>query len=189
MGQSRGDLLRRCVPAAIPPAIVIWLFSQGGDRLVVMLAAFPPLLVSAIVVFPSMTSVVGEDLSEFLFRQRWQSTPRAPLSAVDKLLVGERWSEAELLLLQLSEDFPQDMEIWSRLFRLVWAGGDIERARACHRRAMQGVVDPGLWDQLNHLYLLHGQASLNVVDGCESEALSVQRRTEVARRTARMRQG
>ncbi len=181
MTPSQRDLLYRCALATIPLAGVVWLSLIARDSLLALIGVFPCLGVVALIITPSLTAVAGQSVGSSLYFPEGKQPPRAPLSEVDALLVAEQWEAADKCLIALAREYPHDVEVWARLFKLAWAiFCNHERAEAAHRLALRSVADRDLWDRLNHLYLLYGQSYLGIEDKLERETAAVQRRTQVA---------
>jgi len=178
---SERDLAFRGVATLVPASGVLWVWHICHDVYWTALGAIAGLGVVALITYPSLTAVIGERMTEFLFWPYRRERPRAPLSRVDYFLVNERWDAAEILLEDLGRRFPYDLAVWTRLFRVVWLKPDgVEHARAAHGLALRVSNDPALWPKLNHLYLLFAQGGLGEGDDLVAEQQSLERRVAQA---------
>jgi hypothetical protein len=181
---SERDLAVRGVAALIPATGIVLLCIAGRTRLWPALGVIPCMGIMMIMLYPSLSTVIGERTSGFLFWPHRRERPRAPLSRVDYFLVNEQWDAAEVLLEDLGRRFPYDLAVWTRLFRVVWLRSEgLEHARAAHGAALRCSADPGLWPKLNHLYLLFAQARLGDGEELAAEERALERRVEAAARS------
>jgi hypothetical protein len=185
MSESSNDLKIRSAIALIPLGATVWLAFDAEGPYMAVFISFPGLMAVALVMLPSLTSVLGEGLNDFLFPQSWNNLPKAPLSNVYLLQINNQWDEAETSLIELGKQFPYDMEVWGNLFRLTWVKlGDQDRARASHKIALQCTTDPKLPENINHLYTINGQSHLGIDGEWKKESESMRRRMHFARITA-----
>lgn len=154
-----------------------WIAVETPRSLVATLGLVPTLMLAALVWGPAMCRSGARLFSGSLYWPEVDGVSHAPLAALDALIVAERWDVAEAQVRGLCRQWPADPEVWTRRIHLAWRQPvDVQRARAAHRAALAGIIEPAERERIDRLYAMLAESRLADQAALEDERRALEDR-------------